>query len=129
MFDIDQFKIYNDTYGHQQGDECIKKVAVTAESLLKRPSDFIARYGGEEFVIVLPETNQEGVLKIAETVRKGIEDLDIPHGNSVVAPVVTISLGIATMSPVLDSNCMQLIIDADHALYKAKAGGRNRIEM
>lgn len=125
MFDIDHFKYYNDTYGHQQGDECLKVVAKTAQSILHRPCDVTARYGGEEFAIILPETNEEGAMKVAESLRKAIQTLAIPHVNSKVIPVVTISVGVATLFPTPETNYLQIIMNADEALYKAKSDGRN----
>lgn len=128
MFDIDHFKLYNDTYGHMQGDECIKQIVKITKRILHRPSDFIARYGGEEFIIILPETNQEGAFTIVEKIRKAIQTAAIVHVNSKVIPYVTVSLGIATVFPSLETNYTELLIAADDALYKAKNKGRNRVE-
>jgi diguanylate cyclase len=129
MFDIDNFKNYNDTYGHQVGDECLQKIAKLAQTVTKRPSDVLARYGGEEFVIILPETNEEGALKVAETIRKAIQSLAIPNIYSNVLPIVTISVGVACLKPTPDTNHMMLIEKADQALYRAKSEGRNRVEL
>lgn len=127
MFDVDYFKRYNDTYGHHLGDECLKKIAKTAQSTLNRPNDYIARYGGEEFAVILPETSKEEALMIAESIREAVRALNIPHSNSKIIPIVTISAGVATIVPSLQSPYLQLIIVADEALYRAKQEGRNRV--
>lgn len=129
MFDIDNFKNYNDTYGHQVGDECLQRIAKFVQTLIQRPSDVVARYGGEEFAIILPETSEEGALKVAETIRKAIQSLAIPNIYSNVLPIVTISTGVACLKPTPDSNQLQLIDKADQALYQAKSDGRNRVEL
>lgn len=129
MCDIDYFKAYNDTYGHQGGDDCLKKVAATIKSTLKRPGDLVARYGGEEFVIVMPETNVNGAAVLAESLRAGVEALGIAHANSQVNKCVTISLGVATIVPSLDSSPEELLSSADKALYRAKKEGRNRVKL
>lgn len=127
MIDIDHFKIFNDTYGHQAGDECLKMLAMALESTLKRPADMIARYGGEEFVVVLPETEINGALAIAETMRLKAHALNIPHESSHGHGRVTISLGVASITPELNTSPSLLITVADKALYRAKNEGRNRI--
>jgi len=127
MFDIDFFKDYNDTYGHQMGDECLKKIAGSLSSKLRRPGDLIARYGGEEFVVILPETEANDAVSVAESLRTTVEALGISHSSSSVSEVVTISLGGATLIPHLDSSPEQLIRASDRALYQAKNDGRNRI--
>jgi diguanylate cyclase len=129
MFDIDNFKNYNDTYGHQVGDECLQKISKLAQTLMQRPSDVVARYGGEEFVIILPDMNEEGALLVAETIRKAIQSLAIPNIYSNVLPIVTISAGVACLKPTSDTNQMLLIEKADQALYQAKSEGRNRVEL
>lgn len=129
MCDIDFFKLYNDTFGHLQGDECLKKVATSLKDTLKRQVDFVARYGGEEFVVVLPNTHVEGATKVAETLRANVENLAISHPHSSVIPKVTISLGVAigyAASIILPET---LIETADHALYQAKQDGRNRYKL
>ncbi|MBI5826487.1 MAG: PleD family two-component system response regulator [Deltaproteobacteria bacterium] len=126
MIDIDFFKKYNDNYGHQGGDDCLKKVASTLSNTLHRPGDFIARYGGEEFVVLLPNTDAEGAAIIAEHMRSNIEAQDISHALSGVAKHVTISLGVASVAPDDGTAPEDLIARADEALYKAKAAGRNR---
>lgn len=129
MCDIDFFKAYNDTYGHLQGDECLKKVAFALKDSLKRQVDFVARYGGEEFVVVLSNTDVEGASNVAETLRTNVENLAIPHRLSPITPKVTISLGVAigyANSAVLPQT---LIEAADNALYQAKQDGRNRYKL
>lgn len=127
MIDIDYFKVYNDTYGHQGGDDCLKQVASVMQVIVNRSSDLVARYGGEEFSIVLPNTDAMGAWRVAEAVRSGIENLHIDHKNSKACPYVTISLGVATCLPSTYDNETLLIADADKALYQAKQEGRNRI--
>lgn len=127
MIDIDFFKLFNDTYGHQGGDDCLKQVAKTLEESAKRVTDMMARYGGEEFVVVLPETGTKGVLAVAETMRDDVEAQHIPHKNSKVTDHVTISLGVATAVPERGSKEEDLIAAADQALYEAKNHGRNQV--
>jgi len=126
IIDIDFFKLYNDNYGHPQGDDCLIKVAKNLKSTLNRPSDFIARYGGEEFCLILPNTTN--AIEIAENCRKSIENLKISHEYSSVAHVVTISIGTSTVTPTANLSIRKLIETADKALYKAKDRGRNRVE-
>jgi len=125
MCDIDYFKLYNDTYGHQEGDKCLKKVAQALQDVAKRPTDLAARYGGEEFVIILPETPSEGATVVAEQVREAVESLKIQHSSSDIAEYVTISLGIATRTLTQVSAENELIENADKALYASKENGRN----
>jgi diguanylate cyclase (GGDEF)-like protein len=127
MCDIDFFKNYNDTYGHQKGDDCLRAVAGVFERDLHRPLDVAARYGGEEFILVLPGTPLPGALAVAESIRSGIEALAIPHASSSVGPVVTISLGVASVVPSPDVSASEIVSAADQALYRAKNGGRNRV--
>ena len=129
MLDIDHFKVYNDTYGHQQGDDCLKAVALSLNETVKRVGDLVSRYGGEEFTVILPETNEEGAISVAEKIRLNIEALMLPNINSGVKPFVTISAGIATIVPATLSSYEILINNADKALYKAKESGRNRYEV
>jgi diguanylate cyclase (GGDEF)-like protein len=129
LLDIDYFKSYNDTYGHQKGDDCLKQVANALKQALHRPADMVARYGGEEFVLVLPNTNSQGAVLVAERLRTAIESLEIVHSKSDVSKHVTISLGVATMMPSLNSSHAALVEAADQALYLAKQEGRNRIKM
>lgn len=127
MADIDDFKKYNDTYGHQAGDTCIKKVSEAMTCALRRPADFLSRYGGEEFVVVLPSTTAEGAVYVAEAVRSSVENLAIPHENSRASKRVTVSIGLAGATPDPDSRPDELIAKADAALYRAKDLGRNQI--
>lgn len=127
MIDIDYFKNYNDMYGHQEGDECLIRVAQTIKETLQRPFDVVCRYGGEEFVVILPETNQEGGLKKAAKIRKAIESLEIPHTTSTVSSYVTCSFGVATAIPSPFINPEELIWRADKALYTSKTNGRNQV--
>lgn len=126
MIDTDLFKLYNDTYGHQAGDECLRKIAEVLDENLKRSGDFVARYGGEEFVVVLRNTDTFGGQKIAECLRCKVEDLRIVHSASTSSPYVTISLGVATMEPKINHCHSALIEEADKAMYQAKNSGRNR---
>jgi two-component system chemotaxis family response regulator WspR len=126
LIDIDYFKLYNDNYGHQGGDECLRRVAYALGAGLKRPSDIVARYGGEEFVVVLPDTGIDGGAMIAESLRAAVETLQIPHEYSATAHHVTVSLGVASMIPKAGQSQDMLIRMADKALYRAKADGRDR---
>src|SRR5262249_40899309 len=127
MIDIDSFKSYNDRYGHQQGDDCLKRVASTLQELLKRPGDLCARYGGEEFAVILPGTGSDGAAEVAETLRAGIEALQIPHGNGTSAGIVTVSIGVSSASTFQPEEPSSLISRSDEALYRAKQTGRNRV--
>jgi len=125
--DIDFFKIYNDSYGHQQGDECLVTVAKIIGSIPGRPTDKACRYGGEEFTIILPATNLQGGRVVAEKVRQLILDEGIKHEGSTVSANVTVSLGLATYTGQCDTH-EELLKLADDALYRAKEKGRNRVE-
>ncbi|WP_147532943.1 sensor domain-containing diguanylate cyclase [Bacillus marasmi] len=125
MFDIDYFKAYNDTYGHQGGDGCLKQIASTIEETIGRSTDFICRYGGEEFCAILPETNKDGAKIVAEKIRVAVESLKIPHSGSKIQPWVSISVGTATMIPSQYTSLLNLISNADKAVYQAKHLGRN----
>ena len=127
MVDIDCFKSFNDSYGHQKGDMCLKKVAMVLHGEMKRTGDFVARYGGEEFAIVLPDTDKEGALSIADQINENIANLHIEHTSSTVSDQVTISMGVNSVVPRQDSTVSGLIQRADKALYSAKAQGRNQI--
>lgn len=127
MIDIDNFKTYNDTYGHPAGDACLKKVADVLSASTSRPGDIVARYGGEEFIAVLPGTDLEGAQHIAEVMRKGVMDRHIEHKESQAAPYVTISIGVASTIPEKGLNYESLVSLADQALYKAKDEGKNRV--
>ncbi|MFM9267258.1 diguanylate cyclase domain-containing protein [Tychonema sp. BBK16] len=127
MCDIDYFKLYNDTYGHQAGDECLRKVASVLRSAVKRPADLVARYGGEEFAVVLPNTDIEGATVVAEFIRAEVLGLQIVHAKSVVCEYVTLSLGVACCIPMPMSLPGTLIAIADQALYHSKQTGRDRV--
>jgi len=125
LMDIDFFKKYNDYYGHVAGDSCLRQVAKAVEGVKKRTSDFVARYGGEEFVMILPGTNMEGAVQLAEDVRCAVVALNIQHNTSDVAEYITLSSGVATILPDQKMLPADLIKAADKALYQAKANGRN----
>ncbi|MDR3539615.1 MAG: diguanylate cyclase [Desulfosporosinus sp.] len=129
MADIDNFKLYNDNYGHIQGDDCLILVAKSLVSCTKRPSDMVARYGGEEFIALLPNTDKKGALLVAERMRNSIEKLAIKHDQSQVAHCVTISLGVAEIIPQPFDLLADFIKIADNALYAAKREGRNIVHM
>jgi len=128
MLDIDFFKKYNDYYGHQEGDNCLKKVAQEIRISLLRPSDIAVRYGGEEFVVILPNTNINGAYRVAERIRRNIINLAIKHEASTVSEVVTLSQGIGEMNNINDT-VYECLKNADKSLYKAKNNGRNTIEI
>lgn len=125
LIDIDHFKLYNDHYGHQGGDDCLSKVAKAIEKECKNSEDMAARYGGEEFVVLLPATPEEHAFSVADRIRKAVEKLNIEHKKSSTADHVSISLGIGTMEPNEQLDAKALIERADGALYKAKEEGRN----
>lgn len=127
MADIDSFKQFNDTYGHLAGDDCLVKIAKVIRSPLMRSSDLAARFGGEEFVILLPETDLEGGVHLAEEIRREVEALAILHEESATGTHVTMSFGVASMFPTLEQVELDLVCAADKALYLAKEGGRNRV--
>ncbi len=124
MVDVDLFKQYNDAYGHQAGDKCLKTIAKQVSRGAPRASDLAARYGGEEFVLVLGETTIEGARWVANNIRQHVSDLGIPHASSPFGHV-TVSCGLATMNPHQGKRLEELIFAADAALYEAKAQGRN----
>jgi diguanylate cyclase (GGDEF)-like protein len=128
LVDIDHFKRYNDTFGHLGGDDCLRRVASILATAVRRPGDLAARYGGEEFAIVWPETSAGDALRLAESLRRKIEGLGLPHPASSVASCVTISSGVAALVPPVGFGPADLIADADQALYRAKESGRNRVE-
>jgi len=128
MIDIDFFKFYNDGYGHQAGDDCLKRIATTLDAVSRRSTDLVARYGGEEFMILLPNTDNRQAQKLAEQCRSDVAALQIPHASSDAADVVTISVGVATMLPSSEIHASDLVKAADQALYRAKDGGRNRVK-
>ncbi|WP_017658846.1 sensor domain-containing diguanylate cyclase [Baaleninema simplex] len=126
LLDIDFFKDYNDCYGHQAGDECLKRVAQALATTSRRPADLVARYGGEEFAIVLPNTDEAGAVYVAGMVRSILRRLHLPHERSPVQPFVTVSMGLATRVPFPEATPELLVAAADLALYRAKQKGRDR---
>ncbi len=128
LCDVDFFKFYNDTYGHQAGDRCLQKIATAIQNTVKRPADLVARYGGEEFAVILPATFTKGAIFLAETICSAIRTLAIPHPNSLVNSYVTVSIGVATETPQITSDFQTIIALADQALYEAKTAGRDRVK-
>jgi diguanylate cyclase (GGDEF)-like protein len=125
LVDIDFFKQYNDALGHLAGDDCLRQIATALRHSIHRPSDLVARYGGEEFAVVLGNTDGTGARQVALTLQSNIKALALPHPNSFVSPLVTVSLGIATLVPRFGTEPSLLIAAADRALYQAKQQGRN----
>nr|WP_319494066.1 diguanylate cyclase [uncultured Desulfobacter sp.] len=126
LCDVDHFKYYNDTYGHRAGDECLTRIAWAIGASMRRPRDMAARYGGEEFAAILPETGLDGALNMAESIRARVEALNIPHASSKICDCVTISLGVAVVTPTSELTEKDFIEMADLSLYEAKEeGGRN----
>jgi diguanylate cyclase (GGDEF)-like protein len=129
LCDVDQFKFYNDTYGHRAGDDCLKRIAGAIDDCMRRPRDMAARYGGEEFAAILPETGLDGALNMAESIRASVEALNISHASSKISDCVTISLGVAVVTPTSDLAEKGFIEMADLSLYEAKEeGGRNCVK-
>jgi two-component system cell cycle response regulator len=126
LIDIDYFKRYNDSNGHQGGDDCLIRVAQEIAKVTQRPTDLVARYGGEEFAAILSNTNMEGALKVTAAIQTAIANLAIPHDNSDVSDFVTLSMGVASVTPTLERSPEDLISLADQAMYTAKNRGRNR---
>lgn len=125
MVDVDQFKTYNDTYGHQQGDTCLRAVADRCRSVLRGTKDVAARYGGEEFAVIMPDVCRTDAEVIAERIRASIYDLRLSHAASTIADRVTLSIGGVSVSGG-DLDAKRLVMSADEALYASKRGGRNR---
>jgi diguanylate cyclase (GGDEF)-like protein len=126
MLDIDQFKAFNDAYGHISGDECLREIARAMTKTVSRATDLVARYGGEEFVVLLPETGLSGAVLLAERIRNCIDDVGLPHRDS-CAGHVTASLGVGSGKFLAGSSTVDVLTEADLQLYAAKAGGRNRV--
>ncbi|MCW2481356.1 diguanylate cyclase domain-containing protein [Candidatus Symbiopectobacterium sp. NZEC135] len=127
MLDVDFFKCFNDTYGHQKGDECLQAVASALQKTLHRPMDMVFRYGGEEFACLLPMTDLAGAQESAQKMLDAVKALKIPHAASSASPFVTISIGIACEIPQKDTGEIDLLTHSDHALYQSKRDGRNCI--
>ncbi|EAZ92217.1 GGDEF domain-containing response regulator [Crocosphaera chwakensis] len=126
--DIDYFKRYNDEYGHLGGDDCLKKVAATIAQATLRPADLVARYGGEEFAVILPDTPYEGAKQVAQRILDSLHQLKMPHKASDVKPYVTMSLGVGTINPSLETKATCFVDQVDEALFKAKKQGRDRLK-
>jgi len=126
LIDVDHFKQYNDTYGHQAGDKCLAQVATAMKLSLRRPADLLSRYGGEEFACLLPETGLGQAMRRAEELGRSVENLGIPHAQSSAGPVVTVSCGAAALVPGAELQPRNLVRVADEMLYAAKRAGRNR---
>lgn len=129
MIDIDHFKLYNDTYGHQEGDICLKRVASALRSTLMRQCDTISRYGGEEFVAILPNTDSDGAVQVGERMLAAVSSLNISHSSSLTKDHVTVSIGVSSIIPSSGSIPEFLIKSVDQALYNSKDSGRNRISV
>jgi diguanylate cyclase (GGDEF)-like protein len=127
MIDIDNFKTYNDTYGHPAGDRCLRVVAEVLRRHANRTRDVAARFGGEELALIMPETNLGGAAVVARRLRAAVEAAGIPQGNGARHRVVTVSIGVAAVSNALEVTPASLLAEADRALYAAKQGGRNRV--
>jgi diguanylate cyclase (GGDEF)-like protein len=125
--DIDFFKSYNDNYGHQAGDRCLKKIGDALNQCVRRSRDLLARYGGEEFVVLLPHTEMEEAFQVAENIRIYIQNMDIRHSYSEISDQITVSLGVASALPSPQTKSSYLIEQADAALYQAKNSGRNQV--
>lgn len=126
LFDADYFKLYNDTYGHLAGDDCLRQMSNAIAAIARRPADLVARYGGEEFAVVLPNTDANGAMHIASTIRQVVRELAIPHSKSCTSDRVTVSLGVASVVPIKTLSPQDLLNAADQALYTAKKLGRDR---
>jgi len=129
MIDVDHFKAFNDTYGHQHGDDCLREIAQALEHGPRRAHDCVARYGGEEFVVLLPGANTADAVKIAEKIREAVLALKIEHAGSDTAPCATVSIGVCSCKPKISGSSKEILRDADTALYVAKGMGRNRVAM
>jgi diguanylate cyclase (GGDEF)-like protein len=127
LIDVDHFKHYNDHYGHMAGDDCLRRIATTIRSQVKRPADLAARYGGEEFACILPETGHDGALQFARCMGDAIRAMGMPHATAAHSDVVTISLGVCSGHGVAGYSQESMLERADAQLYAAKAQGRDRV--
>jgi diguanylate cyclase (GGDEF)-like protein len=127
LLDVDHFKQYNDMYGHQQGDRCLVAVAGAIGNQVTRPADLVARYGGEEFAVILPNTDAEGALQVAEKIRRAVFDLKVSHEGSETSSFVTLSLGVDSTQPKAEDKISAFVERTDQALYQAKRTGRNKV--
>jgi diguanylate cyclase (GGDEF)-like protein len=127
LLDVDFFKLFNDRYGHQAGDDALRVVASTLKNALRRPADLVARFGGEEFACILPETSHDDAIVIAYDLERKVRELGIPHLSSTVDSMITISVGLATRTVGTGTEVSDLIGLADNLLYKAKHTGRGRV--
>lgn len=127
LCDVDAFKAYNDNYGHQAGDDCLRRVAAALRSCCRRPADMSARYGGEEFALILPDTDLAGATRIAEAALAAVSQLEIAHAHSLAAPWVSVSCGVAVLPQETEMSAQQLVAAADQSLYQAKHRGRNQM--
>jgi diguanylate cyclase (GGDEF)-like protein len=127
MIDVDHFKAYNDFYGHQAGDDCLRMIAQVLRASATRQGDMAARYGGEEFVLLLPGADIAGARVMAEALRSGLRRLRVAHTTSPTASIVTVSVGVAVGVPEAENGAAALISAADKALYQAKRAGRDRV--
>ena len=129
MIDINRFSEYNDRFGHQTGDECLVKIGRKIKEYVRRPGDLVARYGGEEFAVVMSRTDQQGAFRVAHQICAGIESLALENPESDVSQCVTVSVGVATSTPAVDSSWeeLALVTEATVALGRAKKSGRNRV--
>ncbi|CAG4884900.1 putative Diguanylate cyclase [Georgfuchsia toluolica] len=127
LIDVDYFKHFNDCYGHQAGDHCLQSVVKAAQIALKRPGDLLARYGGDELAVILPNTELDGAILVAQAIQRELAEQHIPHANSPLADLVTLSIGAAMMIPDEQSSAIMLVAATDRGLYVAKKSGRNRI--
>ncbi|MCB1926604.1 MAG: diguanylate cyclase [Rhodocyclaceae bacterium] len=128
LVDVDYFKKFNDFHGHLGGDECLRQIAGAIAGCAMRPADLVARYGGEEFVLVLPDTDIDGARKMGDEIRRRVEALGIAHGAPGAGPLVTVSIGVAAGACTREASSLALVANADEMLYRAKSGGRNRVE-
>jgi len=127
MFDIDYFKAFNDHYGHPAGDRCITAVASILRDVCRRPRDVVARYGGEEMVVILPDTDLPGSIRLAQEILQRLRNQKIPHADSPAGPFVTLSAGVSVCLPGAQTTATQLLLQADQSLYAAKNKGRDRV--